>query len=53
MSDKYLFSVAHGNGYLPRCCKEDVLSNSITIVGNVSANYNILRFCDDHWQTFM
>ena len=32
----YLFSVVHGNRYLPRDSKENVLSITITITGNVS-----------------
>ena len=34
--DGYLFSVAHGNRYLPRGNKENVLST--TIAGNVSVS---------------
>ena len=33
---RYLFSMVHANRFLPRSSKEDVLSRSIIIVGNVS-----------------
>ena len=35
----YLFSVAHGNRYLPRSSKENVLS--ITITGNISVTRQV------------
>ena len=43
----HLFCVAHGNRYLPRSSKENVLS--ITIAGNVSVTRQVIPLITNHF----